>query len=64
MPRVKRDLNDWEMGEMFRMLNMLANINPDLSIRDGWEWRLNEKGLFTAKSLYVELVNARELELG
>lgn len=59
MLRLRRNLNDWEMGELYRLLGSLEGIYPDASLEDGWEWSSSKKGSFTSKSLYLEMVGYR-----
>lgn len=56
MPWLHRDLNDWEMDEVFRLLRLLEGISPDLNLADGLEWSITKHGRFTCKSLYLEMV--------
>lgn len=48
------NLNDWEFGEMMGLLRVLKGVKLDPSQRDGWEWVLSKKGVFTSKSFYVD----------
>lgn len=57
MPRFHRNLNDWEVEEMVRLLKLLEGVHLVPLVRDGWEWVLNKKGIFNSKSLYCELMN-------
>lgn len=54
VPRLRKNLNDWEMGELLGLFNLLENNKPDPSMDDGWEWVICSKGRFTSKSLYSE----------
>lgn len=35
-PRLRRDPNYWEYGEMLNLLEILGNIAPNINRRDGW----------------------------
>lgn len=59
MPRLRRNLNDWEMVELCRMLSLLNGSKPDPSLRDDWEWVISRNDRFSSRSLYLELVNFR-----
>lgn len=54
MPRLRRDPIDWEVGELLNLLETFGNLNPNVERRDSWIWKLNQKGQFTSKSLYIE----------
>lgn len=56
MPRLHRDLNDWEMDELYRLLSFLVGISPDSGLMDGLDWLISKHGSFTSKSLYLEMV--------
>lgn len=40
---------------MWRMLCLLESIRPNPRLVDIWVWELNSKGIFSSKSLYLEL---------
>lgn len=54
--RIIRNLFDWELGELCRVLSLLENCRPDPNKANGWEWVINRESIFTPKSLYVELL--------
>lgn len=54
-PRWRTTPNDWELGEMVTLLELLGNLNPVPDCNDEWTWKLNQKGHFTSKSSYVKL---------
>lgn len=56
-PKLRREPNDQEVGEMIRLLETLGNCNPSLGRQDRWVQRHNQKGVFTSKSFYLELSN-------
>lgn len=56
-PILCRNLNEWEMGEFFSLLEMLMNYLPVPNRCEGWLWSLNKKGIYTDKSMYCKLVN-------
>lgn len=56
VPRFRRDLNDWKMDEMIRLLCLLEGIRPDLNRADGLDWNLTKHGRFTSKSFYIQMV--------
>lgn len=62
-PRLRRDLNDWEVGDFIRLLELLGNLNHRLEYQDGWSWKLNQKCLFWSKSFYLELSNCPLLSI-
>lgn len=47
IPRVHRNLNDWDLGDISRLLSLLDGIGPDHNSRDGWEKVISRKGIFT-----------------
>lgn len=55
--RLRRDLNDWEVEELLNLLGILGNLKPYSNRSDSWRWNLNQKGLFTSKSFYIELAD-------
>lgn len=55
VPRLRRDPNDWEVGELLNLLEILCNLNPNNERSDRWIWKFNRKGQFTSKSIYTEL---------
>lgn len=58
-PRLRHNVFDWEFEELFRFFSMLENHKPDRGQRDTWVWGINEKGFFTTKSFYLEMMNSR-----
>lgn len=56
-PSLRRNIFDWEVGVMIRLLSMLEELKSDSSKRDSWEWVINSKDTFTSQSLYSVLVN-------
>lgn len=58
-PRFRRNLNDWEFGELIELLRILDGRKLDLSLKDSWEWTNSATGCFSTKSLYMELVSDR-----
>lgn len=52
--KLRRNLNNWELGEMMGLLRVLEGVRPDPSQSDGWECVLSKEGVFTSKSFYVE----------
>lgn len=56
LPHLRKNLNDWEIVDMCRLLSLLDGLIPDLNVRDGWEWTISSKGRFSSKSLYLELL--------
>lgn len=59
MTRLCRDLNEWEMGELCRLLGLFNGMKPKPSWKDDWEWTISKKRRFTSKSFYLELVDNR-----
>lgn len=55
--RLRRDPNDWEVGELLNLLEILGNMALNGNKNDGWTWKLNQKGCFTSKLLYHTLLN-------
>lgn len=45
--RLRRNLNDWELDDLGRMLALLEDIKSSPSLKDGWEWVISKKGKFT-----------------
>lgn len=60
-PRFERNLNDWEMDELCGLLRVINGVRPNNTLVDDWEWDLNKKGIFSSKSLYLELVRDRAI---
>jgi len=60
-PCLRRNLNDWEMDELGRQLELFESIRTNPTMGDRWEWTVSEKGKFILKSFYLEL---RALGLG
>lgn len=56
VPRLRRNLNDWEFKELARLLRRLDGVCPILGASDSWVWSLKCKCRFT-KSLYNGLIN-------
>lgn len=56
MSNLHRNLNDWGMGKLCRLLSLLDWMKLDSNMGDGWEWIISKKCKFTSKSLYLELV--------
>lgn len=56
-PIFRCNLFYWEVEEMVSLLSVLEELKPDTFKRDSWEWIINSKGNFIAKSLYRKLVN-------
>lgn len=52
-----RNPNDWEVGELIRMLGLLGNFEPIHNGLDRWIWILNREGKFNSKSFYEETLN-------
>lgn len=48
---------------MIRPLETLGNLFPRSYSKDGWLWKLNQKGLFTSKSYYLELSNGPSVRI-
>lgn len=53
-PRWRRAPNDWEMGELVSLLEMLGGLRPVSNNNDVWVWKPSHRGIFTPKSFYVE----------
>lgn len=49
------NLYDWEMEDFGQLLALIDGAKPDPLRRDSWEWVIFTKGIFTPKSLYLEL---------
>lgn len=62
MPRLCINSNHWELGELWRTLNLLANSRLDPNLRDGWDRSISRKGRFTIKSLYLALTNQGSID--
>lgn len=43
-PRLRRESNDWEFGELLKLLESLGNVNPNNERSDKWTWKLNQRG--------------------
>lgn len=54
-PCLCRNLNDWEMNELGRLLELLEGSSLNSCLEDSWEWILQKKRKFTPKCLYLEL---------
>lgn len=50
--KLRRNLNDWEVDEMARLLCLLDKIRPNPGRLDVWVWDLNRKWIFVL-SLYI-----------
>lgn len=37
IPRFRRNLNDWEIGELIELLRILDDRKLDPSLKDSWE---------------------------
>lgn len=61
MLRLFKDLNDWEMDELYKLLSFFEGIRPDLILADGLEWAISRNGRFSSKSLYMEMVGRRNM---
>lgn len=61
VPCLHRNLNDWEMGKLCRLLSLLDGLKLDPNVGDGWEWVIFSKGKFSSNSLYLELVGDRSV---
>lgn len=61
VPRLCRNLNDWELDKMCSLLGLLNGSRPDPLVGDSWEWVTSNKGCFSPKSLYMKLANLRPL---
>lgn len=59
VPRLHRNLNDWEMGELCSLLSLLDGLKLNPSLRVDWEWFISRKGRFSSIFLSLELVNFR-----
>lgn len=57
-PGLRRDPNDWELGELLSLLEILGNLKPFMERVNTWVWKLNHKGHFTSKSFYLALSNS------
>lgn len=56
MPKIRRHVNNWEMGELCNLLGILNGTRPMLNSSDVMMWRPSSKGRFSTKSLYHELI--------
>lgn len=57
----KRAINDWEIGEFARLLEVLHS-QPALSMKpDSVRWKNHSKGMFTVKSCYWKLNTLQSL---
>lgn len=54
-PGLHRNLNDWEVEELGRLLQTIDGYKPNSVKEDKWVWTLSKKGKFTTKSLYNEI---------
>lgn len=54
---LRRNPNDWELGEFIRMLGLLGNFEPNHNRLDRWIWMLDREGKFNSKSFYEETSN-------
>lgn len=52
-PNLRRNLNDWEIGEMMRLHVILENIVPSLDGLDGWIWKLKSKNDSSPQNLTI-----------
>lgn len=61
VPRLHKNLNDWELGGVVGLLTLLDGIRLDPTLHDGWEWVISIKSRSTPKSLYLEISTDRSL---
>lgn len=58
LSRLRRNLNDWKIDDMFKLLSILFKVKPNPGVRDGHVWVNNKKGEFTIKSFYRGVENS------
>lgn len=52
----RRNLNEWEIGEMGRLMNVLEKYElRDAERQDELVWKLDEKNGFSVRSMYLAL---------
>lgn len=55
IPRMRRNLLDWEMGEVCNLLSVLHGVKPVCDNLDAMVWSPSTKGIFSTKYMYNEL---------
>lgn len=55
MLRLCRDLNVWEMDELYSLLSLLDGLRLNPNMVDGLVWIISKNGGFYSKFFYVEL---------
>jgi hypothetical protein len=55
-------LTDSEAHQLVELQELLHEFSIDTSIKDTWKWKDGPMGLFSVKSCYARLIEARPVE--